>query len=117
MTPEQRAVVDEITSGPRGAGLRGPFQASLRSPGLAHHGHKRGAYARYRTSLPRNLSELAIILTGKYWGAQYEFYAHARLAREAGVSDAAVEAIRTGGTPAFEDEREQYVHDFVTEYL
>jgi len=116
MTPEQRAVADAIMAGPRG-GLRGPFQAWLRSPELADHGQKLGAYCRYGTSLPRNLSELAIILTGKHWAAPYEFYAHARLALEAGVPEAAVEAIRTGGTAAFEDAREQYVYDVVTEYL
>lgn len=116
MTPEQRSVAEEIMAGPRG-GLRGPFQAWLRSPELAEHGQRLGAYSRFGTSLSKNLSELAIILTGKHWGAQYEFYAHARLALEAGVAEPIVEAIRTGGTPTFEDEREQFVHDFVTEYL
>ena len=32
MTPEQKKVADAIQSGPRGAGLRGPFNALLRSP-------------------------------------------------------------------------------------
>lgn len=116
MTPEQRKVAEEIMSGPRG-GLRGPFQAWLRSPELADHGQRLGAYCRYGSSLAKNLSELAIIVTGKHWTAQYEFYAHARLALEAGVSEAAVEAIRVGGTPAFTDPGEQFVYDFVTEYL
>lgn len=116
MTPEQRAVAEEIMSGPRG-GLRGPFLPWLRSPELANHGQRLGAYCRYGTSLPRNLSELAIIITGKHWTAQFEFYAHARLALEAGVPEAAVEAIRTGGEPTFEDEAEQFVYDFVTEYF
>lgn len=116
MTPEQRAVADEIMAGPR-AGLRGPFLPWLRSPELANHGQKLGAYARYRTSLSPNLSELAIIITGKHWTAQYEFFAHARLALEAGVSEDAVEAIRTGGVPTFEDPAEQFVYDFVTEYF
>lgn len=116
MTPEQRTVAEEIMSGPRG-GLRGPFLPWLRSPELANHGQRLGAYCRYGTSLPRNLSELAIIITGKRWTAQFEFYAHARLALEAGVSEAAVEAIRTGGEPTFEEDREQFVYDFVTEYF
>lgn len=116
MTPEQRAVADAITSGPRG-GIRGPFNAWLRSPELASHGQQLGAYCRYGSSLPPNLSELAIILTGKHWTSQYEFHAHARLALAAGVPEAAVEAIRTGGMPKFEDDREQLVYDFVTEYL
>ena len=32
------------------------------------------------------LSELVIMLTGRHWQAQFEFWAHARLARQAGVS-------------------------------
>ena len=32
MSPEQKKVADAIQSGPRGAGLRGPFNALLRSP-------------------------------------------------------------------------------------
>jgi hypothetical protein len=34
LTPEQRRMVEGIASGPRGAGLRGPFKALLRSPEL-----------------------------------------------------------------------------------
>ena len=38
MTPEQKKVADAIQSGPRGAGLRGPFNALLRSPGSVRPG-------------------------------------------------------------------------------
>src|SRR5207247_2171200 len=34
MTADQKRVADAIQSGPRGAGLRGPFNALLRSPEL-----------------------------------------------------------------------------------
>jgi hypothetical protein len=34
MTADQKRVADAIQSGPRGAGLRGPFKALLRSPEL-----------------------------------------------------------------------------------
>jgi 4-carboxymuconolactone decarboxylase len=40
MTDEQRAVVDAIQSGPRGAGLRGPFNALLHSPVLTYRVRK-----------------------------------------------------------------------------
>lgn len=116
MTPEQRAVAEAIAAGPRG-GLRGPFPAWLRSPELADHGQKLGAYCRYGSSLSPNLSELAIIVTGKHWTAQYEFWAHARLALEAGVAPEAVEAIRTGAPATFADPKEQLVYDLSTEYL
>ena len=37
------------------------------------------------TSLPADIAEMAILLTGRHWKAQYEFWAHARLARKAGL--------------------------------
>jgi 4-carboxymuconolactone decarboxylase len=113
---DQKRVADEIRSGPRG-GLRGPFEAWLRSPGLAEHAQKVGAYVRYESSLPRDLNELAILLTGKHWRAQFEFWAHSRLAREAGLDDGIIEAVRTGETPRFMREEERVVYEFVTEYF
>ena len=52
LTPEQKQVLDAIQSGPRGAGLRGPFNALLRSPELCDLVQRVGAYVRYSTSLP-----------------------------------------------------------------
>ncbi|MEO8539113.1 MAG: carboxymuconolactone decarboxylase family protein [bacterium] len=116
LTPEQKEVADAIRSGPRG-GLRGPFEAWLRAPGIADTAQKLGAYCRFGTSLPADINELAIILTGKHWKAQFEFWAHARLAREAGLDPAIIEAVRTGNQPSFTRDIERVVYDFVTEYL
>jgi len=116
VTPEQRRVADAIRSGPRG-GLGGPFQAWLRSPGLAEHAQLVGEYCRFRSSLPADLRELAIILTGRHWRAQYEFWAHARLAREAGLDEAAIEAVRTGAEPRLATEEQRLIYAFVMEYF
>ncbi len=116
LTPEQKKVADAIVSGPRG-GLRGPFEPWLRSPTLADRAQKLGEYCRFDNSLPNDLSELAICLVGRHFKAQYEFYAHARLARQAGLSAEIVEAIRTRATPPFTREVERVIYDFVTEYL
>lgn len=116
LTPEQKEIADAIMAGPRG-GLRGPFEAWLRSPALADRSQKLGEFCRFHSSLPKHLSELAIILTGKHWKAQYEFFAHARMAIEAGLPRETVEAVRTGSTPAFRDDAERAVYAFVTEYF
>lgn len=116
LSPEQKKVADAIVSGPRG-GLRGPFEPWLRSPVLADRAQKLGEYCRFNNSLPRDLSELAICLIGRHFKAQFEFYAHARLAREAGLSADIVEAIRVRATPPFRRDVEKVVYDFVTEYL
>ena len=87
------------------------------SPHLADRAQKLGEYCRFNNSLPKDLSELAICLVGRHFKAQYEFYAHARLAKEAGLSPAIVEAVRTRQSPPFTRDVEKIVYDFVTEYL
>jgi 4-carboxymuconolactone decarboxylase len=116
LDPEQKRVADEIRSGPRG-GLGGPFQAWLRSPGLADHAQQLGAHCRFGTSLPAAAVELAILLTGRHWRAQFEFWAHARLGRQSGLSEEVIEAIRTGATPPLEDPLHRTIYDAVTEYF
>lgn len=116
MTPEQRKVYDSIASGPRG-GVRGPFLALLQLPELADRVQHLGELLRYGTSFDRRLAELAIIVTARCLRCQYEWFAHARLAAEAGVSPAVIEAIRTGATPPFADDRERLVHDFVRQLV
>jgi 4-carboxymuconolactone decarboxylase len=73
LTPEQKKVADAIQSGPRGGGLRGPFNALLRSPDLCDLVQRVGAYVRYASSIPADLNELAICMAGRKWTAQYEF--------------------------------------------
>lgn len=113
---EQRRVKQAIVDGPRGAML-GPYDAWLRRPHLAERARAVGDYVRFEGALPRDLAELAILITARRWKAQFEFWAHAPFAREAGIGDDVIEAIRTGAEPAFADESHEVVHAFVTEYF
>ena len=113
MTPAQREVAEAIASGPRG-GLRGPFQAWLRSPEIAQRLQKVGEYLRFSSSVPRRLNELAILITARALDAQFEWYAHHRLALEAGL-DPAVAADIAAGRPAAMQADEAVVYDFCTE--
>ena len=116
MTAEQRRVADAIKAGPRGV-VQGPLLAWLHSPALAERAQALGAFCRYGTSLPPRLSELAILATGAHWQAGFEWHVHAPLALAAGLDPAAVEALRTGGTPHFEAEDEQAVWRFAHHLL
>ena len=117
LTDEQRAVVDAIQSGPRGSGLRGPFNALLRSPVLCDLVQRVGAYIRFGGSIPAPLNELAICMAGRKWGAQYEFYAHRRLAIDAGLNPAILDAIAAGARPADMTGDETTVYEFVRDLL
>jgi 4-carboxymuconolactone decarboxylase len=117
MTPEQRAAAEAIQSGPRGAGLRGPFNALLRSPELCDLVQRVGAYVRFKSSLPAALNEMAICMAGRKWTAQYEFYAHRRLALEAGLDASILDAIAAGRRPAKLSADEAVVYDFASELL
>jgi 4-carboxymuconolactone decarboxylase len=117
MTDEQRAVVESIQSGPRGAGLRGPFNALLRSPVLCDLVQRVGAYVRFGTSLPAALNELAICMAGRKWGAQYEFYAHRRLGIDAGLNPSILDAVAAGQRPAEMNGDEAIVYGFVNDLL
>ena len=115
-SPEQKKVHDAILAGPRGK-VVGPLKVWLNNPGLAEHAQALGAYARFNSSLPPRLSELAICVTGSFWKANYEWYAHAPLAIKAGIDPAAIEAIRTGATPKLTKSDEQAVYDFASELV
>jgi 4-carboxymuconolactone decarboxylase len=117
MTPEQKKVADAIQAGPRGAGLRGPFNALLRSPDLCDLVQRVGAHVRYSSAIPARLNEMAVIMAGRKWTAQYEFYAHRRLAIEAGLKTAICDAIAAGTQPQGMQEDEAEVYDFCTELL
>ena len=114
MSSAQRAVADAIMSGPRG-GLRGPFNAWLRSPALADRLQKVGEYIRFNTSLDKRVNEMAILMTAQAWGSQYEWYAHAPLAIKAGLDPAIVAAIGAGRKPEKMKDDEAVVWEFTTQ--
>ena len=102
LSPDQRKIYDAILAGPRGR-IAGPIAAWLESPGMAGPAQELGAFLRFNTSLPPRLCELAILVAGRFWSAQYEFWAHARLARKAGLEQDIIDAIAERRTPAFPD--------------
>ena len=95
LTPEQQVVYDEIKSGPRGV-VRGPLAVWLRRPGLAARAQELGRYCRYDSSLNKQLSELAILVTARAWGSEFEWFAHKKHALDAGVAPEIVEEIMDG---------------------
>jgi 4-carboxymuconolactone decarboxylase len=115
--PEGQAVWDAIV-GTRSedlvnadGGLVGPFNAFVHAPDVGRRMTSLGAALRFRTSIDRRLLEVAIITVGARWQAEFEWWAHARMAREHGVPEAVVAAIGRGEDPPFEAEDERAVYD------
>jgi len=116
MTPEQRQLTDHILNSGRSS-MGGPFNVLLRSPELGDLAQQLGACIRFRTSLPRRLNEMAIIMTARVWTAQFEWYYHKPLALQAGLNRAIVDAIAEGRRPAPMQADEEALYDFCAELL
>ena len=114
MSEEQLKLYRDIASGPR-AGVRGPFNALLRSPELGQRAQKMGEYIRFNSSLPARLNEFAILVTARHWNAQYEWHAHHSLALKAGLKPAVAADLAQGRRPAGMQEDEAAIYDFCKE--
>jgi 4-carboxymuconolactone decarboxylase len=116
MTPEQKTLVASILSGPR-TSLDGPFNVLLRSPDMGDLAQKFGAQMRYHSSLPTRLNEFAILITARFWTAQFEWQAHHKIALTAGLSPAIIDALAAGKRPTSMQPDEEAVYNFCTEVL
>jgi len=116
MTPEQKRMTDNILNSERKS-MGGPFNALLRSPEMGDLAQQLGAYVRFRSSLPRHLNEMAIIMTARVWTAQYEWYVHKQAALDAGLNPAIAAAIAENKRPASMKPDEQVLYEFTKELL
>ena len=95
LTPAQDAAAQAMQAGPRGA-VRGPFAVLLNSPGAFAAAQGLGTYLRFESALPANLRELAILATARHWRQDYEWRVHATIARDVGLSEAAIASLAAG---------------------
>ncbi len=125
LTADQKVVYDAIKSGPRSkiantaaakpGPLGGPFNIMLRSPTVGNLVQSLGGELRFKSSIPSKLNELAIMVTARYWTSQYEWYAHCRLAIEAGLDPAKAKDVAENRRPANMDDDEAMIYDFSRE--
>ncbi len=115
MTEAQRKVAADMTAS-RGS-LNGPFSGMLRAPELGDRLQRVGHFVRFMTTLPGPIREIAILLTARKWTAQFEWYAHRKIAEEAGLAPAICDAIAKGERPAKLDAAQSAVYDFAANLL
>jgi 4-carboxymuconolactone decarboxylase len=114
MTERQREVADTIASGPRGS-LRGPFLALIHNPELASHVQALGEHLRYGTGLDAALLEVPILVVARKWNCDYEWAAHSRVARSAGLRDEVIDAIGRGAKADCMTADETLLYEFAEE--
>ena len=136
LSTEQRGLFDAILSGRRGqsvaatgregaagglldatGALVGPFNAWLLSPAIGDRIQRLGESIRFGSSLPQNVLEVAILVEAREWRAEFEWWAHVRLARRAGVGAEVIAAIQEEREPVFADPGEEIAWRFSRELL
>src|SRR5438132_12460529 len=96
-------------------GLGGPYNPLLRSPVLGQRLFDLFDYLRWHTSVPLRLNEFAILIIGRQWRSQVEWFAHAPIATKAGLSPQIIAELKQKKRPSSMAEDEAVVYDFVTE--
>jgi len=96
-------------------GLGGPYNPLLRSPVLARQMYDLLDYLRWNSSLSRKLTEFAILIVGRQWRSQVEWYAHYPLALKEGLPKQVADDIKANRRPRAMTPEVEAVYDFCTE--
>jgi len=91
--------------------LVGPFNALLYCPAIGDAVQRLGAAVRFRSRLPAAVREIAILNVARRLRCDFEWWAHAPIARRAGLSDAQLAALKSGDGAEFGDRAQQAAHD------
>lgn len=128
-TEAQQCLFKSITDSKRGegrapeellnseGGMSGPFNAWLRSPVLGDAAQRVGETVRFESALPPQLRELAILIVAAKWKAQYEWWAHERIARREGLDERVIENVKAETRSDFSNPTEAVVYNFARELL
>lgn len=111
MNEAQRAVADEASAGRRGR-MPAPLRAWLHSPELGRRAQRLGEFVRFETILGPRLSELAVLVTARFWTSHYEWFVHKQAALDAGLDPALIDAIADRRPPSFDDGPARAVYDY-----
>lgn len=114
LSDQQKPLGEEIMK-VSSVGLGGPYNPLLRSPVLGQRILDLLHYLRWETSVPLQLNEFAILIVGRQWRSQVEWFAHAPIAIKAGLSPDIVAELKANKRPSNMPPQEAVVYDFVTE--
>ena len=112
---DQQRPLGEVIMKVSSVGIGGPYNPMIRSPVLGQRLYDLFYYLRWQTSVPTRLNEFAILIIGRQWRSQVEWFAHAPLAAKAGLSADVIAELKAGNRPSKMAGDEAVVYDFVTE--
>src|SRR6266853_2928409 len=116
LTAAQKKAAEVFAEG-RGYAVRGPFVPLIRSPEVMLRAKAMGDYLRFKSTLGPRLNEMVILITAREWTQQYEWHAHAEIARKEGLRREIADAIADGRRPVGMAEDEEIAYDMATEIL
>lgn len=87
--------------------IGGPFDAWALNPSIGRRMWQAGGAIRWKPTIDRRYIELAILMTGQQWQAQFEWFAHEPMARDAGLPEEVISAVKVGAEPAFIDDGDE----------
>src|SRR6478672_5227309 len=114
LTPEQKKASDDFAA-ERKTPIFGPFVPLLRSPEVMLRAKAMGDYLRYKSVLPSQLNEFAILITARRWSQEYEWALHQPIAVKAGLKAEITQALAEGRRPQGMSMDEEMIYDFCTE--
>jgi 4-carboxymuconolactone decarboxylase len=114
LTPEQKKASDDFVA-ERKTPVFGPFVPLLRSPEVMLRAKAMGDYLRYKSVLPPQLNEFAILITARRWSQEYEWALHQPIAVKAGLKAEIAQALAEGRRPQGMSADEEMIYDFSTE--
>ena len=114
VSPAQRSLAEQVMK-VSSVGLGGPYNPLLRSPVMGQRVFDLLAYLRWDTSVALRLNEMAILIVGRQWRSQVEWFAHSAIALKAGLPQHVVDDLKARKRPANMQPDEAAVYDFVTE--
>jgi 4-carboxymuconolactone decarboxylase len=118
LNDEQQALYNQLTETRKASDdgvIGGPFDVWMQNADLGKQIVGLGGTFRFGTSVDRRYIELVILMTGQFWQAQFEWYAHEPMAVKAGVPQNLIDAIKAGNKPDFESKEDRIVYELCTE--
>ena len=117
LNPRQQKLYDDIMRTRPRSGLSGPFSVWIHTPDIAEPADRLANCFRVAPKLDKRLIELIVLLMCRHGTVKYAWSVHEPLARQAGLTQATVDAIRARKRPDFDRDDERLVYDVVNELL